>query len=145
MISTVVVALGSLRILTMNDLASCNELPNGLCPLPYLEYLQIVRAPVTKRVGPEFLLPNHHCRDHSQVGVSFPRLSWLNFNRLVVWEEWEWEAQVKAMPMLEELKLKKCKLRRVPVGLAFHAKALKILCISNVKHLSFLENFVKRI
>ena len=125
----------------MDDLACCTELPNGLCQLPCLEFLQIVHAPAIKRVGPEFLQPNHHCHNHSQVGVSFPRLSELNFDGLVEWEEWEWELQVKAMPMLEELKLEKCKLRRVPPGLAFHARALKKLYIYDVKHLSSLENF----
>ena len=68
-------------------------------------------------------------------------MSQLKFDGLVEWEEWEWELQVKAMPMLEELKLLKCKLRRVPVGLAFHARALKKLYIYDVKHLSSLENF----
>ncbi|KAG2556031.1 hypothetical protein PVAP13_8NG086300 [Panicum virgatum] len=141
MMSTTVMPLGSLRILMMDDLACCTELPNGLCQLPCLELLQIVRAPAIKRVGPEFLQPNHHCHNHSQVGVSFPRLSKLSFNGLIEWEEWEWELQVKAMPMLEELKLGKCKLRCVPPGLAFHARALKKLYIYDVKHLSSLENF----
>ncbi|XP_039823959.1 disease resistance protein RGA2-like isoform X2 [Panicum virgatum] len=141
MMSTALVPLGSLRILTMHNLACCTELPNGLCQLPCLEFLQIVHAPAIKRFGPEFLQPNHHCHNHSQVGVSFPRLSELNFDGLIEWEEWEWELQVKAMPMLEELKLEKCKLRRVPPGLAFHARALKKLYIYDVKHLSSLENF----
>ena len=89
----------------------------------------------------EFLQPNHHCHNHSQVGVSFPRLSTLNFIRLVEWEEWEWKEQVKAMPIMEKLTLEKCKLRCVPPGLAFHARALKKLHIYDVKHLSSLENF----
>jgi hypothetical protein len=124
MMSTAIVPLGSLRVLMMDDLVSCSELPNGLCQLPCLELLQIVCAPAIKRIGPEFLQPNHHCHHHSQVGVPFPRLSKLKFNDLVDWEEWEWEEQVKAMPILEELILKKCKLRHVPPGLAFHAMAL---------------------
>ncbi|KAG2555995.1 hypothetical protein PVAP13_8NG042601 [Panicum virgatum] len=141
MMSTALVPLGSLRNLMMDDLACCTELPNGLCQLPCLEFLQIMHAPAIKRVGPEFLQPNHHCHNHSQVGVSFPRLSELNFEGLVEWEEWEWELQVKAMAILEKLKLNKCKLRRVPAGLAFHARALKKLYIYDVKHLSSLENF----
>jgi len=141
MMSTAVVPLGSLRILSMEDLAYCMELPNGLCQLPCLELLQIDHAPAIKRVGPEFLQPNHHYYNHFQVGVSFPRLSELKFCELVEWEEWKWELQVKAMPILEKLKLEKCKLRHVPPGLAFHARALKILGIYDVKHLSSLENF----
>jgi hypothetical protein len=141
MMSTAVVPLGSLRILGMHDLACCTELPNGLCQLHYLELLQVVRAPAIKRVGPEFLEPNHHCLNRSQARVPFRRLYELNLIGMVKWEAWEWEAQVKAMPALEELKLQKCKLRRMPPGLAFHARALKKLCILGVKHLSSLENF----
>ncbi|KAG2556047.1 hypothetical protein PVAP13_8NG065300 [Panicum virgatum] len=80
MMSTTVMPHGSLRILLMDDLTCCTELPNGLCQLPCLGILQIVHAPAIKRVGPEFLQPNHHCHNHSKVGVSFPRLSTLNFN-----------------------------------------------------------------
>ncbi|KAG2555997.1 hypothetical protein PVAP13_8NG042603 [Panicum virgatum] len=53
MMSTAAGPLVSLRILTLDDLACCTELPNGLCRLPCLEFLQIVRAPVIKRVGPD--------------------------------------------------------------------------------------------
>ena len=141
MMSTTVVALGSLRILMMDNLDYCTKLPSGLCQLPCLEFIQIVCAPAIKRVGPEFLQPNHHYYNHFQVGVSFPRLSELKFCELVEWEEWKWELQVKAMPILEKLKVEKCKLRHVPPGLAFHARALKILAIYDVKHLSSLENF----
>ncbi|CAN6374304.1 unnamed protein product [Urochloa humidicola] len=141
MMSTAVVLLHSLRILTMENLACCAELPSGLSQLPCLELLQIVRAPAIKRVGSEFLQPNHHSHNHSQVGALFPRLSTLRFDGLVEWEEWEWEEKVKAMPILEKLKLEECKLRNVPASLAFHARTLKKLYIYDVKHLSSLENF----
>ncbi|CAD6254674.1 unnamed protein product [Miscanthus lutarioriparius] len=135
MMLTAVTPLGSLRILTMDDLACCTELPSGLSQLPCLEVLQIRKAPAIKRVGLEFLQPSNH------VGVAFPRLHLLIFDGFVEWEEWVWEEQVKGMPILEGLVLKMCKLRRVPPGLAFHAMALKTLCIYDVKHLSALENF----
>ncbi|CAL4989375.1 unnamed protein product [Urochloa decumbens] len=142
MTSTTIVPLWSLRILIMRDLAGCMELSNGLCQLPYLEILKIIRAPAIKRVGSEFLQPNHHSHNHSQVGALFPRLSELVFSGLVEWEEWEWEQQVKAMPILEKLHLHMCKLRHVPPCLAFHASALKKLYIYDVQNLSSLENFI---
>ncbi|XP_066339389.1 disease resistance protein RGA2-like [Miscanthus floridulus] len=57
---TAIVCLGSLRILCMEDLPYCTELPDGLWQLPSLEFLLIRSAPGIKRVGPEFLLPHHH-------------------------------------------------------------------------------------
>ncbi|XP_066336736.1 putative disease resistance protein RGA1 isoform X2 [Miscanthus floridulus] len=135
MMTKAVTPLQSLRILTMDELACCTELPSGLSQLPCLELLQIVRAPAIKRVGLEFLQPSNH------VGVAFPRLQKLQFEEMVEWEEWVWEEQVKGMPILEVLVLQMCKLRRVPPGLAFHAMALKKLCIYDVKNLRYLENF----
>ncbi|XP_066333456.1 putative disease resistance RPP13-like protein 1 [Miscanthus floridulus] len=135
MMTKAVTPLQSLRILRMDDLACCTELPSGLSQLPCLELLQIVRAPAIKRVGLEFLQPSNH------VGVAFPRLQKLRFEEMVEWEEWVWEEQVKGMPILEVLVLQMCKLRRVPPGLAFHAMALKKLCIYDVKNLRYLENF----
>ncbi|CAD6254595.1 unnamed protein product [Miscanthus lutarioriparius] len=44
----------------MKDLPYFTELPDGLCQLPSLEFLQIRRAPGIKRIGPEFVLPHHH-------------------------------------------------------------------------------------
>jgi hypothetical protein len=60
---------------------------------------------------------------------------------MVEWEEWTWEEQVKAMPMLESFKLNLCKLSHMPPGLAFHSRALKEFYIYDVKNQSSLENF----
>ncbi|XP_066341295.1 putative disease resistance RPP13-like protein 1 [Miscanthus floridulus] len=60
MTSTAIVSLGCLRILFMEDLPYCIELPDSLFQLPSLEFLQIKSAPAIKHVGPEFLLPHHH-------------------------------------------------------------------------------------
>ncbi|XP_062197801.1 putative disease resistance protein RGA1 [Phragmites australis] len=60
MISTTVEPLGCLRILMMEDLPCCTELPDSLCRLPCLEFLQILHAPVIKHIGPEFLQPYPH-------------------------------------------------------------------------------------
>ncbi|XP_066339311.1 uncharacterized protein [Miscanthus floridulus] len=135
-------AAESLRILTMEDLPCCMELPNGLCQLPSLELLQINRAPAIKRFGHEFQNPYHDRHNHSQqAAVGFPRLRELNFSGMTGWEEWEWEQNVHAMTVLEELLIKGCKLRRVPPGLSFSARALKKLYVYNVQHLRYLENF----
>jgi len=58
MLSTSVMPLGNLRILTMIDLPCCKELPDGLCQLPCLEFLQVDRAPSIKNIGPKFLQPS---------------------------------------------------------------------------------------
>ncbi|KAL6658409.1 hypothetical protein ACP70R_003995 [Stipagrostis hirtigluma subsp. patula] len=139
--TTAVAPFASLRNLTIEDLPYCTELPDGLCQLPCLEILQIVNAPAIKHVGSEFLQPYHHCHSGSQVAALFPRLVTLIFTGMVEWEEWDWEEQVKAMPLLEKLKLERCKLRRVPPGLPFHANALKELYVYYVKQLSSVENF----
>ncbi|KAF8762260.1 hypothetical protein HU200_009647 [Digitaria exilis] len=54
MMSTAVVPLGNLRILTMVDMPFCAELPDGLCQLPCLEFLQIDHVPSINHVGPKF-------------------------------------------------------------------------------------------
>lgn len=72
----------------------------------------------------------------------FPRLRKLVFVEMVEWEEWEWDCndEVQVMPVLEELRLDRCKLRCIPPGLAFHATALSHLLIDNVKNLSSIED-----
>ncbi|KAI4974540.1 hypothetical protein ZWY2020_047820 [Hordeum vulgare] len=135
-------SLRCLRTLSMEDLACCTQLPDGLCQLPYLEVLNIDNAPSIKRVGPEFLQPyNHHGARPFQVAHAFPRLRIMVLIGMLQWEEWVWEEQVQAFPVLEELFLQKCKLRLVPPGLASNARALKILDISSVQQVKLLENF----
>ena len=95
----------------------------------------VVRAPAIKRVGHEFVQPNH------QLNVAFPRLHKLTFDGFVEWEEWDWHKNVNAMPTLERFKLCMCRLKCVPPGLAFQARALKELYIYDIKHLNCLENF----
>ncbi|KAF7012422.1 hypothetical protein CFC21_026613 [Triticum aestivum] len=132
MMSTSMVPLDNLKTIFFYDLACCTQLPNGLCQLPSLHFLQVSRAPCIKHVGTEFM----------QVGAaSFPRLNKLIFIGMVEWEEWEWEERVQAMPRLEELVLNKCRLRHVPPGLASNAISLKILCLEHVKNLSYIERF----
>ncbi|XP_037470994.1 uncharacterized protein LOC119344732, partial [Triticum dicoccoides] len=135
-------SLGCLRTLWMKDLVCCTQLPSVLCQLPYLEHFQIMHAPSIKRVGPEFLQPYHHHGAHPfQAAHAFPRLHTLDLARMLQWEEWVWEEQVQAFPVLEVLFLQKCKLRLVPPGLASNSRALKKLFISFVQQVKFLENF----
>uniref|UniRef100_A0ACD5TBL0 Uncharacterized protein n=1 Tax=Avena sativa TaxID=4498 RepID=A0ACD5TBL0_AVESA len=142
MMSSEAMPLKSLRILFAEDLACCTQLPDGLCQLPYLEFIQIRRAPAIKCVGPEFLQShNHQSPHHSHVVAAFPRLHEMKLAGMLEWEEWEWEEQVQAFPVLQKLTLQGCKLRRIPPGLSAQAKALNILCIINFQGLISLENF----
>uniref|UniRef100_A0ACD5V8B6 Uncharacterized protein n=1 Tax=Avena sativa TaxID=4498 RepID=A0ACD5V8B6_AVESA len=142
MLSSSAVPLKSLRILMAEDLACCIQLPNGLCQLPYLELIQINRAPAIKRIGPEFLKSYHPESHHpSQVVAAFPRLRQMILLEMFEWEEWEWEEQVQAFPVLQKLILKHCKLRRLPPSLATQASALNDLAIKYVRGLISVENF----
>ena len=136
MMSTESMPLESLRILTIDDLACCTELPDGLCQLPWLELLQVDRAPAIRRLGQEFV-----CCKRSRVAAGFSRLLKLTFIGMVEWEEWEWEEQVHAMPVLEYLQLKRCNLSHVPRGLAFHTKNLRELHVNDVNCLKSLDHF----
>ncbi|KAI4979018.1 hypothetical protein ZWY2020_015771 [Hordeum vulgare] len=103
---------------------------------------QIHRAPAIKYVGPEFMQSYHHQSPHpNQVVAAFPRLHRMNLMGMVEWEEWVWEEQVQAFPVLQELYLQDCKLKCLPPGLAFQARALNKLDISYVQGLTSLENF----
>ncbi|XBI43864.1 hypothetical protein VPH35_108581 [Triticum aestivum] len=142
MISSLDVPLKNLRILFIADLAYCTQLPIGLCQLPYLELIQINRAPAIKLVGPDFLQSyHHHSPRPSQMLPAFPRLHEMNLGGMVEWEEWQWEEQVPAFPVLQVLRLYRCKLRCLPPGLTSQARALYSLSIRYVQGLTYLENF----
>ncbi|XP_024310307.1 uncharacterized protein LOC112268564 [Brachypodium distachyon] len=143
MMSSSVVPLKSLRILMMEDLACCIQLPSGLCQLPCLQLFQIRRAPSINRIGPEFLQLYHQDSHHpSQAAmVAFPRLHRMYLLEMVEWKEWEWEEKVQAMLALEQLVIGNCKLSCIPAGLASQANALKTLSIQYVKYLKSLDNF----
>ncbi|KAM3310190.1 hypothetical protein ACQJBY_031090 [Aegilops geniculata] len=143
MMSTAVVPLESLKILRLEHLPCCTQLPDGLCRLPYLEWIKVHRALVIKCIGPEFVQQyNQLRRPSSQLAATFPKLQKLDFNGMEEWEEWIWETEVKAMPLLEEFRMGHCKLGRMPPGLMSHAMALKKLVIWDVQGLNSLENFV---
>ncbi|KAM3364195.1 hypothetical protein ACQJBY_014487 [Aegilops geniculata] len=132
MMSTSMVPLNNLKTILFDDLACCAKLPNGLCQLPNLQFLQVSRAPRIKHVGTGFL---------QGAAASFPRLNKMVLDGMVEWEEWEWEEQVQAMRHLEEFVLSNCRLRHIPPGLASNARSLKILSLSFVKHPSNIESF----
>ncbi|XP_071677530.1 uncharacterized protein [Lolium perenne] len=142
MMSSTVVSLKTLRSLMIEDLACCTLLPDGLCQLQYLEFIQIKGAPSIKRVGLEFLQSNHHqSMPPSHVPVAFPKVHTMNLTKMVEWEEWEWEEQVQAFPVLRELLLKHCKLTSLPPGLSSQAKALNTLMIHFVQGLTYVASF----
>ncbi|XP_044952066.1 disease resistance protein RGA2-like isoform X2 [Hordeum vulgare subsp. vulgare] len=142
MMSSSAMPFKSLRNLLIDDLACCTTLPDGLCQLPYLEFIQILRAPAVKRVGPEFMQSyQHHNARPSQMVAAFPRLHEMNLTRMVEWEEWEWEQQVQAFPVLQELTLDRCKLKCLPPGLASQARSLNKLRVSYVQGVISVENF----
>ncbi|XBI05594.1 hypothetical protein VPH35_133747 [Triticum aestivum] len=85
MMSTSMAPLKNLKTIFFDDLPCCTQLPNGLCQLPNLQFLQVSRAPCIKHVGTGFL---------QAATASFPRLNKLIFMGMVEWEEWEWEEQV---------------------------------------------------
>ncbi|KAE8766850.1 putative disease resistance RPP13-like protein 1 [Hordeum vulgare] len=143
MASTAMVPLQSLKVLCLEHLPCCTQLPDGLCRLPYLEWIKVMNAPVIKCVGPEFVQQySQRHRPSSQLAATFPKLRGLDFYGMEEWNEWVWETEVKAMPFLDELRINGCKLGRMPPGLVSHAKALKKLRLWNVQRLHSIENFV---
>ncbi|CAN6226878.1 unnamed protein product [Urochloa humidicola] len=149
----------SLRFLMLESLPRCTKLPDGLCCLPCLELLIIQDAPTVKRVGPEFLAQSSllPAGDTFAVAASpppFPKLRELQLKGLCEWEEWEWnddgceeqqgsaKAAAIAMPCLETLIIKNCKLSCLPPGLAtINRHALRELWLYELSNLTSVENF----
>ncbi|CAN6309789.1 unnamed protein product [Urochloa humidicola] len=156
-------AFESLRRLALEDYACCMQLPSGLGQLPFLDYFWVTRAPSIRFIGHDFLHPSmggeadgkgeapvltgsrnnrrHHYRTWCGAGVAFPKLRELGFEGMLRWTKWEWEQQVKAMPVLENLFIEHCKLHHLPAGLAHHAYRLRELDERNMEHLVSVENF----
>jgi Leucine-rich repeat (LRR) protein len=144
----------SLRILRMDKLHYCTQLPDGLCQLPSLESLDINDAPAIKSVGPEFQSPSSLAVGGgidvtARSVVTFPNLTFLRLDGLCEWEEWEWEEQdddatvdAMAMPALKELIIVSCKLACLPPGLASSRRhALRELYLHELSNLTYIENF----
>ncbi|CAD6255487.1 unnamed protein product [Miscanthus lutarioriparius] len=141
----------SLRYLRLENLPCCTELPDGLCCLPSLELLIIKDAPAIKRIGPQFQASSSMAAGGSTASTSapFPKLRGLYLVGLREWEEWEWNDceehnEVKtaiAMPCLERLKIKNCKLSCLPPGLASSMRhGLKELYLYKLTNLTHVEN-----
>ncbi|KAM0866898.1 hypothetical protein ACQ4PT_042338 [Festuca glaucescens] len=142
MMSSAVVPLKFLRVLMIENLACCTLLPNGLCQLQYLEFIQIGCAPAIKRVGLEFLQSNHHQNlPPSHVAVAFPKVDKMSLIGMVEWEEWEWVEAVQAFPVLRKLLIVSCKLTSLPAGLSSQARALNKLLIHFVQGLTYVASF----
>ncbi|KAK8444415.1 hypothetical protein SEVIR_9G132700v4 [Setaria viridis] len=156
-------AFQNLRLLVIQDYPCCKQLPSGLGQIPFLDYIQILHAPSIESIGHAFLLPSlggdatgtdetaeitetstgttQHCHLSCGVGVAFPKLRELVFDKVMEWREWDWDEQVRAMPVLQSLRIDSCKLRRLPPGLACQARSLRKLCLMNILHLVSIENF----
>ncbi|WVZ48866.1 hypothetical protein U9M48_000263 [Paspalum notatum var. saurae] len=140
----------SLRYLQLANLPCCTQLPDGLCCLPSLELLTIEDARSIKRVGPEFQVPSSLAAGASTATLApFPKLKTIQLGGLQEWEEWEWndfeeQGSIKAtiaMPCLEDLYIKNCKLSRLPPGLASSKRlALRQLNMCELTNITALEN-----
>ncbi|CAL4991324.1 unnamed protein product [Urochloa decumbens] len=146
------VSYKSLRYLVLEDLHCCTQLPNGLCCLPSLEVLTIRTALAIKRIGPEFQAPFSLVAGGSAAtSAAFPKLRRLQLDCLREWEEWEWNDSedsalasplVIAMPSLDTLQIKNCKLSYLPPGLANSKRhALRELNLYDIRNLTSVVNF----
>uniref|UniRef100_A0A0E0HB55 NBS-LRR-like resistance protein n=1 Tax=Oryza nivara TaxID=4536 RepID=A0A0E0HB55_ORYNI len=129
-------AFTNLTRLELKDYACCNRLPNGMGQLPFLDHLWIERAPAIKHIGRELLFPSSYGSS-----VAFPKLKTMGFKWMPRWEMWDWEEQVRAMPVLEGLSISYCELKYIPPGLPCQARALKSLYLESVRQLVSIENF----
>ncbi|CAL9759537.1 unnamed protein product [Musa acuminata subsp. burmannicoides] len=147
--SSLVTCFPCLRCLTLQNFASCLQLP-PLGELPHLQYLKIIGANSVLRIGPEFLGD-----DAATSTAFFPELKSLIIAKMPNWEEWslhrggEAEEEIAAaperplllLPNLEIFSLRNCpKLRSLPQGLLDHATKLSSLFIEGANELKAVEN-----
>uniref|UniRef100_A0A0E0KMY8 Uncharacterized protein n=1 Tax=Oryza punctata TaxID=4537 RepID=A0A0E0KMY8_ORYPU len=150
--------LEHLRMLKLENLPSCKELPYSLGQLPNLESLCVQHARCIRRIGEELFVPWTLDDDTDEddrsirtlieqynrsmdVCTPFPKLIKLVFHGLVGWEKWDWEEQLEAMRDLKNLKISRCRLSHLPPGLYCQATALRVMTIKNIKELRSVENF----
>uniref|UniRef100_A0A0D3FSS2 NB-ARC domain-containing protein n=1 Tax=Oryza barthii TaxID=65489 RepID=A0A0D3FSS2_9ORYZ len=152
--------LDNLRMLKLENLQSCTELPYSLGQLPNLESLCVQHARRISYIGEEFFRPSTLGDDSESdqdersirtlveqynrsmaVSTAFPKLIKLVFYGLLGWKEWDWELKLEAMRALQNLQISRCRLSHLPPGLAFHAVALRVMTIERVMELRSVENF----
>jgi len=124
--------------------------------LPSLKVLHIQGAPAIKSVGYEFQASSSLAvvggDGTTATSEAFPNLAHLILEGLSEWEEWDWEEQATvdvtagtmamAMPALEVLAIRNCKLRCLPRGLANSKRhALRQLYLYELTNLTSVDNF----
>uniref|UniRef100_A0A0E0DB06 Uncharacterized protein n=1 Tax=Oryza meridionalis TaxID=40149 RepID=A0A0E0DB06_9ORYZ len=152
--------LDNLRMLKLENLPSCTELPYSLGQLPNLESLRVQHARRIRYIGEEFFLPSTLGDDSESdqdersirslvdqynrsmaVSTAFPKLIKLVFYGLLGWKVWDWEQNLEAMPALQNLQISRCRLSHLPPGLSCQAVALRVMTIERVMELHSVENF----
>ncbi|KAF7017400.1 unnamed protein product [Triticum aestivum] len=139
--SPVATTFKSLKDITLGHITHSTQLPDGLCRIHGLETLRILYAPAIEHVGPDF---QTHDGDG---GAAFPNLTRLELGALSEWKEWDWEeeeeqSKVIAMPALEHLVLRNCKLTHLPPGLASDRRYnLRTMRLQDLTLLEYVENF----
>ncbi|KAE8810445.1 Disease resistance protein RGA2 [Hordeum vulgare] len=133
----------SLKDIDLLHITYCTRLPDGLGRIHGLEELRVIDAPGIEHVGPDF---QTHDAARGDGGVAFPNLRTLSLDGLSGWKEWDWEdeeqSKVIAMPALEFLFLRDCKLTHLPSGLASDRRQnLRSIVLEKLTLLEYVENF----
>lgn len=136
----------SLKDIDLLHITHCTWLPDGLCRIHGLEELRVIDAPAIEHVGPEFQSQTHDAARRGDGGAAFPNLRKLVLGGLSGWKEWGWEdeeqSKVIAMPALEFLYLRDCKLTHLPPGLASDRRHnLRKIDLGDLMLLEYVENF----
>uniref|UniRef100_R7WCY6 Disease resistance protein RGA2 n=1 Tax=Aegilops tauschii TaxID=37682 RepID=R7WCY6_AEGTA len=126
--------LENLRLLKLENLRSCTQLPCSFVQLPNLESLCIKHALSIRRIGEEFL-------DLLRPYIVFPKLKKLVFYGMLQWKERDWDEELEAMRALESLQISRCRLSHLPPGLSGQTMALRVIKIEKAKDLISVENF----